>query len=202
MPHPMLKCFAGNWMCLVPSTSHSALGVDAEVDLPEGRNHIFKGYMTHPSCPSLSPLQRPLEPYEPRWMKTIPKCHLLLWFALWIALCRAAEQMSSIINSNRRELCHAGISNAFLHEGHCGAACNTLYHQLIGRDLLWRGEGDEGKSLCLVQVEPARAKFTLYSTIVCPAPANMGNLSLQVWLWAVLQHKKLSALQQFDFVLT
>lgn len=198
----MLKCFAGNWMCLVPSTSCSALVVDAESLLPEGRALISKGDTAHPSCTSLSPLQRPLEPCEPRQTKTIPKCHLLLWFALWIALCSAAEQMSSIINSNRRELHCAGISNAFLHERHYGTACNILYHQLIGTDLLWRGVGAEGKSLCLVQVEPARAKFTLYSTIVCPAPVNMGNLSLQVWLWAVLQHKKLSALQQFDFVLT
>lgn len=54
------------------------------------------------SCPSKI-LQRPLEPYEPRRSKTIPKFHLLLWFALWIALCSTAERVSSIINSNRRE---------------------------------------------------------------------------------------------------
>lgn len=43
VPQHMLKCFAGNWMCLVPSPSHRALVVDAEAEPPEGRAHISKG---------------------------------------------------------------------------------------------------------------------------------------------------------------
>lgn len=93
----------------------------AEPTSPRGARH-------HTSCPSLSPwmiLWRPQEPFEPRQTKTIVKCPLLLWFALWMALCSTAKQMSSIINSNRRELRCASISNSFLHEGHCGTACNS-----------------------------------------------------------------------------
>ncbi|RLW04397.1 hypothetical protein DV515_00005766 [Chloebia gouldiae] len=64
-------------------------------------------------------------------------------------------------------------------EGHCGIACKTFYQQLTSTDLWWRGEGAEARNLCPVQVESAKAKFRPYHAIVCPAPVNTGNLSLQ-----------------------
>lgn len=44
----MLKCFAGNWLCLMPSTSHSARVVDVQAEIPEGGAHLSKvGMVPH-----------------------------------------------------------------------------------------------------------------------------------------------------------
>lgn len=106
----------------------------------------------HTSCPSLSPwmiLQRPQEPYEPRQTKTIVKCPLLLWFALWMALCSTAKQMSSIIKSNKRELRCASISNSFLYEGHCGTACNSSLSTTDRQIYCGEGKGQKERASTL-----------------------------------------------------
>lgn len=169
----------------------------AEPTSPRGSSH-------HTSCPSLRPwtiLQRPLEPYEPRQTKTIPKCHVLLWFALWITLCSTPKQMSRIINSNRRELRCASIPDAFLQEGHYGTACNTDRHRFT----VERGRGRRKEPL------PGsggvnQSKVHSIQRNCLPSPCKHGKPELASATLgssaAVELGSKLSALQKFDFVLT
>lgn len=98
--------------------------------------------------------------------------------------------MTSIINSNRSEFFCAVISSAFVGTGGTlWLSVQQFISTVTSSDLLWRREGAGGKSLCPVQVEPARAKFTLYDAFASTAPVTMGNQRLQVPPWGVLQHK-------------
>lgn len=105
----ILKSFAGNWLCLVLSTSHSALGMDAQAELPESGAHLSKAGIV----PRLASQPQSLndvakttklangltgfspwiyrELYEPRQTQTVPKCPAVLGFALWIAICDSAK---------------------------------------------------------------------------------------------------------------